>query len=238
MRSTLFRTVPLLVGPYDAEVLKDMDGASPFTLFLENLDVAASLRTKFGSKNANVRFVAVSAGDAGNDISVEITAGPSQAFSVGVATDAVTINLRCDADGLPNQLAADVIDQVNADVGAAAKVRTSLALGSDGSATMEIPDFADAPTVVMAATNLDGGFDATDLADAVVEYSSTGAPDFAGPWFRALGAEAAFNAPYGASAGSVGAYTFTAPFRGLRVTLQPGAAATMPVVSAVRSKAS
>jgi hypothetical protein len=124
---------------------------------------------------------------------------------------------------------------VNADAGAAAKIRTSLALGSDGSATMEIPNFAGAPTVVMAATNLDGGFDATDLADVVVEYSSTGAPDFAGPWFRALDAEAAFNAPYGASAGTVGAYTFTTPIRALRMTLEPGGAATMPVVSAIKS---
>jgi hypothetical protein len=210
-----------------------MDGASPFTLFIENMDVAASLRTRFGSKNANVRFVAAAAGSGGNDHTVAITAGPAQAFGVSVAGDDVVIDLRCDAGGRPNQFASDVVDLLNADADFAAVLRASRALGSDGSAAMEIPDEAGDPTVVMAATNLSGGVDAAEIGGATVEVSPTGAPEFAGPWFEVAAASAAFSAPYGLGAGTMGAYTFDIPVKGLRVTLAAGAYASAPVVSAI-----
>jgi hypothetical protein len=226
----------LVEAPYDGVVQKDMDGASPFTLFIENMDVAASLRTRFGSKNANVRFVAVAAGSGGNSITVAIIAGPSQAFGVSVVGNDVSINLGCDAGGRPNQFVSDIIDLLNADVSFAAILRASRALGSDGSAAMEIPDEANAPTVVMAQTNLSNGADATDLAGVTIEVSPTGAPEFAGPWFAVSAAEAAFGAPYGLGAGTIGAYTFEVMVKGLRVTLEPGAYASSPVVTAIVRK--
>lgn len=237
MRTQLFRTSPIPVeAPYDGVVQKDMDGASPFTLFVENADVAASLRTRFGSKNANVRFVAVVPGAGGNAFTVAITAGPAQVFDVSVVGNDVVVALRCDAGGRPNQFASDVVDLLNADGGFAAVLRASRALGSDGSAAMEIPDEAGDPTVVMAETNLSGGVDAADLDGVTVEVSPTGAPEFAGPWFEVEAASAAFSAPYGLSAGTVGAYEFDMPVRGLRVTLAAGAYASAPVVSAVVRK--
>ncbi len=237
MRSQLFRTNPIAVDqPYDATVIRDLDGAGPFTLFVENVDVTASVRTRFGSKNANVRFVAVTAGSGGNSMTVAITAAAAQAFSVGVSGSDITVNLRCDAGGRPNQFASDVVDLLNADAGVAALVRVSRALGSDGSAAMEIPDEAGAPTVVLAQTNLAGGVDASDIAGVAVEVSPTGWPDFAGPWFEVDAASAAFGAPYGLNAGTVGAYEFDMPVKGLRVTLSPGAYASAPVVSAIVRK--
>jgi hypothetical protein len=232
MRSQMFRTPPTLVGPYGAEVLKDVDGAYPFTLFVENVDVAASLRTRFGSKNANVRFAAVSPGAAGNDINVAVTAGPGQAFAVAVSGGPdVEVSLRCDASGKPDQLAADVVDLLNADAGFAAVLRASLALGSDGGASMEVPDPAGAPTVVVAAADLAGGFDATNLGAVTVEYSPTGAPNFAGPWEEDPYAGVALS---DVLAGYTGAYQFPAQARGVRVTMEDGGAPTMVVVSAVR----
>lgn len=237
MRVQLFRTSPVLVeAPYDGVVQKDMDGASPFTLFIENMDVAASLRTRFGSKNANVRFVAVEAGSGGNALTVAITAGPAQVFSVSIVGSDVVVNLRCDAGGRPNQFASDVVDLLNADAAFAAVLRASRALGSDGSAAMEIPDEAVAPTVVMSQTSLSGGTDATDLAGVTIEVSPTGAPEFDGPWFAVPVAEAAFGAPYGLNAGTIGAYTFESQVKGLRVTMEPGAYATSPVVTAIVRK--
>jgi len=251
MRTQIFRTDPILVNDTDVVVaLQDMDGADPFDLYVENVDVAASLRTKFGSKNANVRFVAVSsavdpyntaAGASGNDISIAITAGVNQAFSVDVEQGpytpygaAVTINLRCDEDGVPNQFVSDVIDLLNADATFASILRATRALGSDGSARMEIPDPAGAPTVVMPLTYLTGGFTATTLGTVTVDVAPTGWPDFDGPWVTVTAAGSALSS---VSAGGVKSYAFVdAPVRGLRVKASKGSSDTMVVVTAIVRK--
>src|SRR2546425_10872634 len=104
MRSQLFRTAPVLINGANVVVgTFDVDGAEPFTLFLENLDLAASLTTtgKFRSKDANLTFTAVTPGTGGNAITVQFTAAPNQAFSIGVVGNAITVNLQCDASGNP-----------------------------------------------------------------------------------------------------------------------------------------
>jgi hypothetical protein len=239
MRTTLFRTAPVLIDGADVVVFtKDMDGVDPFDLFLENMDVAASLRTRHGSKNANLRFVAASAGAGGNSITVTITAGAGQAYSAAVVGDDVTINLLCDASGKPVQLASEIMDLLNAST-VAAKIRTVLALGSDGSATMEIPD-PTAPTVVMAQTSLAGGFTAEDLDAVSVEYSpqgvadrplQNGAVDFPGPWITLDSVTFA-----GLAAGSSAALTVDRPIRGLRMKASKAAYDTVVVATAVAKK--
>lgn len=242
MRAQLFRTAPVLVDDAGIVVFtKDVDGADPFDLFLENVDVAASLRTKFGSKNANLRFVAVTAGSGGNAVTVEVTAAASQAYSAAVVGDDITVNLACDASGKPVQLAAEVMDLLNAAAAVTAKVRVVLALGSDGSATMEVPDTAGAPTVVVAQTSLVGGFDAEELGAVTVEYSpqgvadrplSRGAVDFPGPW---VSLDTATFASLGAGA-TKSLAVVDKPVRGLRLTASEGAYPTMVVATAVVRK--
>lgn len=251
MRSQLFRTAPILVNDTNGVVaiVKDMDGIGPFTLFVENQDIAASLRTKFGSKNANLRFTALDAGSPGNHISIVITAAPSQAFSAvwsgspyGVTPypydpygSVLTINLACDAQGIPSQPAYEVMDLLNAGAETAATLRVTLANGSDGSAHMEAPDPTGAPTVIMAATFLSGGHDSAALgAASVVEVSPTGFPDFAGPWTAIAAAGTALSS-IGAKA--VASYSIVdTPVKGLRVTLKQGATASYAVVSAIAAR--
>jgi hypothetical protein len=254
MRSQLFRTDPIAVTDSNGNVvvLKDLDGITPVTVFVENLDLRASLRTKFGSKNANLRFEAIDRGSPGNHITVAITAAPSQAFSIvwsgspyGVSPypydpygSDLTINLRCDEDGIPNQTAAEVMDLLNADLDTSLTLNVSLANGSDGSAHMEAPSNPVGPTyptVIMAKTNLAGGLDATALAAAsVVEVSPTGWPDFAGPWAVHSAAGTALSS---IGANSVKSYSFVdTPVKGLRVTLKQGGADTKVVVSAIAQR--
>jgi hypothetical protein len=254
MRTQLFRTDPTLINDAGIVVtVQDMDGADPFDLFVENVDIAASLRTKFGSKNANVRFVAVidpltpdRVGASGNDISVTIDAGPSQDFSVDVVAGAynpygadIVIHLRCDADGVPNQFVSDVIELLNADPYFSAVCRAVLAKGSDGSARMEAPDPNNDPTVIMPLTYLDGGFTATTLGTVTVEYTMAGVPDILAdnppvPWVTDSSAGTALSS---VGAGAVKSYAFVdKPFRGLRVTASKGSSDTTIVVTAIARK--
>jgi len=241
MRTQIFRTEPLLVdGTAGVIVTKDMDGVDPFDLFVENVDIAASMRTKFGSKNANIRFVAIidsgaydRDGASGNDISVTITTAPDQTFSVDVQPSDcyspyggdVTINLACDSEGNPKQFTSDVIDLLNADPGFAAILRASRALGSDGSAACE----------AMAQTFLAGGSNAVTSGAVTVEVSPTGWPDFAGPWVADASAATAFGASIAAGAVKVWS-SIDKPVRGLRVKATVGSGDTYLVVTAVVRK--
>jgi hypothetical protein len=251
MRSQLFRTEPILVSDSggDVVVLKDLDGISPVTLFVENLDQPASLRTKFGSKNANLRFTALHAGSPGNHIHVVITAAPDQEFSADWSGSpygttpypydpygsVLTINLKCDSQGIPTQPAYEVMDLLNEDAHTADTLRVTLANGSDGSAHMEAPDPVNAPDVIMASTALSGGSDSTTLAAAsVVEVSPTGWPNFAGPWTAIAAAGTALSS---VGPNSVKSYTLVdTPVKGLRITLKQGGANTKVVVSAIAGR--
>lgn len=247
MRTQIFRTDPILIetaNSGDAIVTKDMDGVDPFDLFVENVDIAASLRTKFGSKNANVRFVAVTPGAIGDDISIEISAAPDQTFSVTVDSltnpyspygGAITINLRCDKGGRPNQFTSDVIDLLNANTEFAALVRAVRAQGSDGSAVMEAPDPDGAPDVIMPLTYLEGGFDATALGAVTVEVSPNGWPDFQGPWVADSSAATAFGSSISPNTVKVWS-NVDKPVRGLRVKAAKGSSDTEIVVTAISRK--
>jgi hypothetical protein len=239
MRSQLFRTDPVLVdGAAVVVALKDVDGAGPFTLYLENVDVAASVRTKWGSKNANLRFVAVAdAGSGGNAVTVAVTIAPDQAYSAAVVGDAVTVNLRCGSDGRPDQTAAKVMDLLNGDGTVAAKVRTVLALGSDGSAVAaDYRDIVDDDAAHTGSTTfaLAGGADATTLGAVTVETSSLGHPDFAGPWVTVAAAGTALST---VAAQGVASYSFVdVGVRGLRVKASKGAYDTTVSLSAIVKK--
>lgn len=239
MRSQLFRTDPVLIdGTAVVAALKDVDGIAPFTLFVENMDIAASGRTKFGSKNANLRFVAVAAGTGANAWSVVFHAAASQAFSIVIANNlpyasTITVNLQCDASGKPIQLATAVMDLMNADGPTAAIIRTVLAKGSDGGATMEVAVGTDATVA------LSGGFAAVTSGAVLVEISPTGAPDFAGPWSTVADAGTDLST---VSAGTVKRHTLfagstasppaaaDAPAKGLRVSVTKGGGGNTKVV--------
>lgn len=262
MRTQLFRTDPILVsGTAVILALKDLDGADPVTLFIENRDIQARLRTKFGSKNANLRFLARDAGSPGNHITVKITAAPNQAFSIvwsgtpyGVSpypydpygTD-LTINLKCDRDGVPTQPAYEVMDLLNADHDTAATLLVILSNGSDGSAHMEAPDPTGAPTVIMAKTPLAGGADSTALGAVTVEISPQGVmiPDlgqqnFPGPWFTDAAAGTALSTvgPNGVKSVVLRSSNTVSdsPVKGLRITAAKGSVNTTVVVTAVVTK--
>lgn len=242
MRTQLFRTDPVLINGASVVVLrKDLDGVDPVTLFIENVDIAASGRTKFGSKNANLRFVAVSAGTSGNARSVIFHAAASQAFSIAVGAYDITVNLKCDASGKPVQQAFEIMDLMNLDGPTVAVIRTVLAKGSDGSATMEVVVGTD------VTVDLAGGFTATTLGAVTIEISPTGvaeAPggglDFQGPWFTDAAAGTALST---VAAGAVKTYVLRsgntigdAPVKGLRITAAKGVANTTIVVSAIVTK--
>lgn len=232
MRTQLFRTPATLVGGAGVTVAtKDVDGVAPLTLFVENMDQYASLVTRFGSKNANVRFVAAVAGTAGNNISVEIDAAPNQAFSIDVTAYAILIHLQCDADGRPNQFVSDIVELLNADAEVAALVRVSLALASDGSAAMELLE-AD-QTHAMDETDLAGGAAAVTTGAVTVEVSPSGAPDFPGPWTLDSAGGTALST---VAANTAKSYTITAPLRGVRIKVSQGVGPTRVVASGQATK--
>lgn len=213
-RTQLFRTAPVLISGAPAVVaLKDIDGRNPITLFVENMDVAASGRTKFGSKNANLRFVAVDAGTSGNNYSVVFHAEADQEFSIEVDAYEITVNLACDSSGKPYQLASDVMDLMNEDAYVADILRVVLSQGSDGGATLEVQVGTD------ATIDLEDGAAAVATGAATVELSPTGAPAFAGPWVSHAAAVTALST---VAPNTIKSYTFTEVIRGLRLGVTSG----------------
>lgn len=214
MRPTLFRTPPILVDGTDVVVLlKDLNGATPVTLYMENLDIHASLNMKWGSKNGNIKFVATDAGALSKDISVEIVEGAS--FSVDVNTsDPYTVFITITVTG--RQTADDVIAEVNAD--AYTYVVASRASGSDGSAIVN----------TMSATLLEGDSDAVTLGAVHVYH----APKVDSEAFdESTAAGTAFSS---LAAGSVKAFLLDAPVRALKVTATKGSGNTYVVLTGVR----
>jgi len=219
-RTQLFRTAPVLIAAAPTVVaLKDIAGVAPFTLFVENMDLAASGRTKFGSKNANLRFIAVEAGTAGNNYSVIFHAEANQEFSVVISVYDITVNLACDSSGKPYQLATEVMDLMNEDPYVAEIIRVVLAgfphsYGSDGGATLEVQPGTD------VTVDLEGGAAATATGAATVEISSVGAPEgFPGPWLTHASAVTALST---IAPNTMKSYTFTEPIRGLRLGVTAG----------------
>jgi len=231
MRSTLFRTTTLVDDSDVVVALKDVDGAGPLAVFVENVDVPARLSTRYGSKDANLTFTAVAPGTGGNALRVVIgsvaSAPADQAFAVETYAGVVTVTLRTDGSGRPNMLARDVMDALNADPDTAAVVSVSLARGSDGTAVMGLLSDTD-PEDLSFDELLSGGLTAQALTNVRVATSPTGAPEFAGPWTDADAY--AFDVP----AGGVVAVE-AGPARGLRVTAD-AASDTMVSVTAVAQR--
>lgn len=244
MRTRIFRETKLIDNSGVVALLKDVDGADPLDLFIDNPDTPATLSTKEGSKNARLTFTAIignvtdpyntSTAEDGNDISITITKGVKQAFSVttnaGPYTPygaAVVINLRCDADGIPNQLASEVMDLLNADAIFKTILIASLAPGSDGSARMDS----------MSLTYLAGGLSASATGSVTVEYSSAGAMEgFSGPWVTHAAAGSALSTV--AAKGSKAYSIVDTPMKGLRIKVDKASANTNVIVSGVARKKS
>lgn len=234
MRSQLFRQEKgVAATAATVTFLVDLDGATPVTLYLENMDQKAALvmRTggafggsntpatrevsyvSHGSKNGNLKFEAVAAGTVGNDLTVEVTAAANQVFSiVDLGSDDYKINLKCDASGKPIQLAYEVLIAIDNEVSAGATayraaINTTLAPGSNGSATMErLP--LDAGHVIAASTDLQGGTAATTAGVAVVSTS----PQSNGPYVTNASAGTALST---VAANTVKAAALVTPYAGV-----------------------
>jgi hypothetical protein len=223
MKPTLFRQTVLVDGTGVVVALKDLGGAYPVTLYMENTDHAAEGRTAFGSKNANLFFKAASAGTLTKAIEIIFTVVAGQAFSTDddtsdPYTEVYTVNLACDPQGVPTQHAYDVMDLINADP--YSPVVASLAHGSDGSALMGAADIT-----------LSGDLDATALGTVTVEHSA----DVNGvdaEWDSSAAAGTAFSS---LGANTTKAFLLDAPVRGLRVKASKTSANTYVTVSAVRA---
>ncbi len=243
MRSLLFRTDPVLINGATVVVFtKDLDGALPSNLWVENLDLPATLRTKFGSKNANLRFVALAAGTGGNSITVTIVVSASSVFGINTVGNDITITLQGDI-GVGSNLgpsggyintAAKIMTAINKDTAAGhagTLIQAELAPGSDGSAMME----------AMAQTSLAGGAAAAAVGAAVVEYSPTGVsyppdrtPNFPGPWITL---DSVTFANLGANATAVlGITGDNKSIKGLRLKVSKDATNTHVVATAIVAK--
>lgn len=205
MRSQLARiTKAVDSGPATVAFLVDLDGQTPVTLYLENMDQKAALQMRtggtdvgsnviltrsiafhtHGSKNGCLKFEAVAAGAGGNANTLTITAAPSQAFSLTFVGVAGVINLLCDASGKPIQSASDILKAIAAATGGStaafrAAINSTLADGSDGSATMELE--SGSTTRVITTQNLAGGTAATISGVATVAVSPQSSVEN-GPW--------------------------------------------------------
>lgn len=205
----LFRTAPVLIAATPTVVALKQIPVAPFTLFLENVDLAASGRTKFGSKNANLRFVAVDAGLVGNNYSVVFHNAPGQEFSIEVDAYEITVNLACDPSGWNYQLASEVMDLMNADAYVAEVIRVVLAKGSDGGARLEVNSGTD------VTVELDEGAASTATGAATVQYG----PTVDGPWVTHAAAVTALST---VAPNTVKAYTFTEPVGFLKLGVTAG----------------
>lgn len=107
--------------------------------------IAAALQVGTVAANNAILFRAKAAGAAGNAISIRLVDGA--AINVAVVGNAITITADVDAD-----TAAEVIEAVNAHVGASALVVASHVTGSTGAGIVVAVD---------PARNLSGGVDAT-----------------------------------------------------------------------------
>jgi len=259
MRSRIVRQEQgVATGPATAVFLVDLDGVAPVTLYVENVDQKAALIMReggsdagnntantraashqtHGSKNGNLKFEAVVAGTSGNSNTIEITAAPSQAFSITNISTAFTINLLCDASGKPIQTALQILNAIENASGAGptayrAAINTFLAPGSDGSGSMEVLA-SDATHVIPAATALAGGTAATATSTATIEVSPTGAEDgFPGPWVADSGAGSALSTVTANSAKQSQLTGGPIPVKGLRVTILGGSGASWIVLSVI-----
>ncbi|MGQ7247193.1 phage tail sheath subtilisin-like domain-containing protein [Halomonas sp. V046] len=95
----------------------------------------ATLTTGNATFDTAITFTAVSAGLAGNNISIAFTNpdSASASLSVSVTGTAIVVNLATDATGALTSTASDVVTAINGSAEAAALVTAASAVGSDGS---------------------------------------------------------------------------------------------------------
>lgn len=234
----------------------DVDGAKTFSVTVENNAQKSGLvmRTgassagsntpatraqaqfSHGSKNGNLKFEAVAGGVAGNNNTLEITAAADQAFSIeDLGSDDYKINLKCDHSGKPIQTASEIMIAIanEASAGAIAyraAINTTLAPGSDGSATME--RLASDQTHVMAAsTDFAGGTAATTTVTGEVYLSDRGYED----GFGGFGATVVTTEIDAVADGtSKSAYIVDKPTKGVKVEVVAGATGTFVAVTVVK----
>lgn len=175
MRTLLFRT-PIITVPITTLTnifTKDMDGASPFILYVENLDQPAELLVsdQWGSPNSKILYKAVVAGAAGNSKRIQVLQHATDKRFLGVV---VNVN--------------DVTYTIGSAILAWELVNFSIAQSNPGGIMLELSTpvaggYA-TPGLVAALTNLAGGFDSTVTGVTVTEQAQNGSP-----WISVLGSD-------------------------------------------------
>lgn len=114
---------------------------------------AATLSTALAGANNDLDFTAVTAGSAGNDITIRYVdpSAISQALAVSVLASAITVSLATDGAGVITSTAAEIDAAIDALPAAAALVTPANKAANDGSGVV----------IAMAATPLTGGLDPT-----------------------------------------------------------------------------
>ena len=94
----------------------------------------ATLTVDCANADADVKYTSKLAGHLGNAISVAYVdpGAPSSPLSIGVAVNAITVNLATDAGGVITSTSADVVAAVNGDASAFALVSAALVAGGTG----------------------------------------------------------------------------------------------------------
>ena len=144
--------------------------ATTETTLTMNLDAAATpvtasaLTMDCTNALADVNLTAVTAGLIGNGISTQFVdpGAASQALSVSVSGNAITVNLATDAGSNVTSTAAQVAAAINADAAASALVSAA----PEGAGTGVVNS--------IAQTNLAGGVDATTYSTSLSVYDSLG----------------------------------------------------------------
>lgn len=108
----------------------------------------ATLTTAFAGTNNDLTFTADAADVSGNSITIAfVVAGVSTPLTIGVAGNAITVNVATTAGSAASSTASQVLTALNASVPASALVDVALAAGNDGTGVVG----------AMAATPLAGG---------------------------------------------------------------------------------
>jgi hypothetical protein len=139
--------------------------AEDYDTVLATLNTHYFLRTAVAGTNNDIDWIARLSGAAGSTVTVAyVVAGNSTPLSVGVAGQALTINLATSAGGAATSTASDVIAAVRARGDALALVSPQLAPGNDGTGVL----------AALTATGLGAWTGTTPTLDAKLQTTVDG----------------------------------------------------------------
>jgi type IV pilus biogenesis protein CpaD/CtpE len=139
--------------------------AEDYDTLLATLQTHYFLRTAIAGANNDIDWIARQSGAAGSAVTVAyVVAGNNTPLSVGVAANALTINLATSAGGAATSTANDVIAAVQARGDALALVSPKLAAGNDGTGVL----------AALSATGLGAWTGTTPTLDAKLQTTVDG----------------------------------------------------------------